>query len=247
MKARQWATLIVGLLFVGIASSLAAFGDVSAAVVFMCAGILAALYPRMGALVEISLGPLTAKLERNVQESERLLGQLRSTAIRQARFSLETAVRTRGSPSRDDFLYNALKETERSLRALPAEKGEIEEATEPAISAILADFAGSITGGDARYVEVPGEARRAREEIWRNRKAGGDPDAIESWVKRWLHFSPKHHQSLEEMRWIRDNRTVRDVEQFRLSYATIVAVPKRDNEASASTKVAGANEPPAKP
>src|SRR3546814_12663545 len=64
------------------------------AVIAMCASILAALYGKASTLVEVSFGPLQAKLERDVSEAEKLVAKLRELAALQAKAAIGAAVRT---------------------------------------------------------------------------------------------------------------------------------------------------------
>src|SRR3546814_11673630 len=63
------------------------------AVIAMCASILAALYGKASTLVEVSFGPLKAKLEREVSEAEKLVAKLRKIASLQAKAARSEARR----------------------------------------------------------------------------------------------------------------------------------------------------------
>src|SRR3546814_18060514 len=77
-----------------IAVTALAWFHIPVAVIAMCASILAALYGKASTLVEVSFGPLKAKLERDVSEAEKIVAKLRELAALKAKADSGASVRT---------------------------------------------------------------------------------------------------------------------------------------------------------
>ena len=86
--------LFLSLTFVAAVTTLAAF-NLPAAIAAIAASILAVAYPKIDSIIEISFGPLKAKLERNVTASELLLKRLSEFAVVQGRTAASAPIPSR--------------------------------------------------------------------------------------------------------------------------------------------------------
>src|SRR3546814_8364728 len=105
------------MLFRSISVTALALFHLPVAVIPMCASILEALYGKASTLVEVSFGPLKAKLERDVSEAEKLVAKLRELAALQAKAAIGAAVRTgRWANNGEGWIYDKVVALETALR-----------------------------------------------------------------------------------------------------------------------------------
>ena len=198
------------ILFVLAVTALAWF-NLSASVMAVCAVVLVVLGGKLESLVEFSFGPLKAKIERNLSESERLLENLKSLAVIQARAANTASVWTGRFASGDDWIFQSVKRIEKGLWQIGVSEDQIIDARSDFVRLTIGDAALAATGGN--YVpgmgsEIEAEWRKVRE-VPRD-----DPDAIEAFLKSIDRLEPDRLQRLDDMRWMIENRDVRDVDQY---------------------------------
>lgn len=198
--------------FVVAATALAWF-SIPAAVVAIVASILVALQAKAGALIEISFGPLKAKLEREVTEAERLVKQLREFAALQAQAIVAAGVRAGRWSSESDWLYLHVKELEASLRGMGVSEEALKTSRQEFVTYAVHDAAHMAMGGgrlpkkDGEYLDS--EWREALGEF-----PNTDPDRIEAFLNRHGLMNPERLTRIADMRWMIEHGDVRDAEQY---------------------------------
>ena len=198
------------VLFVLAVTALAWF-NLSASVMAVCAVVLVVLGGKLESLVEFSFGPLKAKIERNLSESERLLENLKNLAVIQARAANSASVWTGRFASGDDWIFQSVKRVENGLRQIGVSEDQIIDARSDFVRLTIGDAALAATGGNY----VPGLGPEI-EVAWRKVREvpRDDPDAIEEFLRSIDRLEPDRLQQLDDMRWMIENRDVRDVDQY---------------------------------
>lgn len=214
--ASAWKrTLQVGFV---IAITTLAWFNLSASIMAVCAVVLAAFYSRLDTLVEFSFGPLKAKIERNLTESEILISRLKKFTAIQARAANSASVHTGRFASEDDWIFQSVKRVEAGLRELEIPEDEISEARSEFVRLTIRDAASAATGGSY----VPGLGGDSERE-WRELQDAKviDPDAISAFLIRWNQLTPERVQRIEDIRWMMANNDVRDVEQYMRAHTSV--------------------------
>ncbi|MGB7654940.1 MAG: hypothetical protein WBL74_05620 [Novosphingobium sp.] len=196
-----------------VAASVLAWFSVPVAIVAICAIVLAALSDHTSFLIELSFGPLKAKLERDVTQAEKLLEQLKSFATLQAKASISTSSRTGRWADYEPWNYYLAVEIENSLRSMGVAEDEISDALQDFVSFTIRDFKWAILGGSYGPVDLGPDAMKGYNEGNRTDEFL-DPDKLEAWLKEWDQLTPDRIERLADMRWIVSNRKVRDLEQY---------------------------------
>ena len=208
---------IARVLFVGAITVLAWF-NISASIMAICAVVLVALYGKLESLVEFSFGPLKAKIERNISESEKLLNNLKDLASVQARAANAASVYTGRFSSGDDWIFQSVKRVESGLRAIGASDENIVEARSDFVRLTVGDAAIAATGG----VYVPALGPDAEKE-WRSLRSESrsDPDAVEAYLRKWEMLTPERLQRIGDMRWMLEHQDVQDSEQYMRAHTPV--------------------------
>jgi hypothetical protein len=198
--------------FVVAVTALAWF-SIPAAVIAIVACILAALQAKAGTLIEISFGPLKAKLEREVTEAEQLVKQLRQFAALQAKAIVAAGVRTGRWSSESDWLYHHVKDLEAALREMGVSDEALKESRREFVTYAIND-AGAMAIGQG---QVPMKDGQYLEEEWRA-ALGEFPhrnaDTIEAFLTRHGLMSDERAVRIADMRWMAQHGDVRDAEQY---------------------------------
>lgn len=206
---RIWIWLLKVGFVVG-ATALAWF-NLSAAIIAICAVVLVGVSGKLESLVEISFGPLKAKIERNLTESERLLKGLKQLASVQARAVNSASVNTGRFASGDDWIFQSMRRIEAGLVELGLDENQIIEARSDVVRFTIRDAGSAATGGNF----VLQESQECESEWFELRRSGiENPDAVEAYLKRWDRLEPDRIQRIEDMRWMTTHRDVRDVAQY---------------------------------
>lgn len=197
-----------------------AWFSVPAAVVAICASILAALYGKLGTIIEISFGPLKAKLEREITEAEKLLQSLRKLALVQAKTAISIGARTGRWSSEDDWNYQTVRQLEAALREAGVDEASLKEARQDFVQFTVRDLAYCVMGGAYVPMNLGVEARREYDQI---RKGDGftNPDQLEQYLKKWNVLTPEREVRIADMRWLVDNGDVGDQEQYMRSQVPV--------------------------
>ncbi len=209
MKAVRIA-LMAG--FVGVATVLSWF-SVSAALIAVSTTMLCVLYGKLDFIIEVSFGPLKAKLERNISESERLLQALKRFASVQAKATASAAVHTGRFASGDDWIFLATKGLENALKEIGATEDDLVQVRSDLVRLTLRDLGAVAMGGGL----IPSKLGKIAVAEWQQLRKDGeanDPDAVEAWLRKWDVLTEDRQQLLEDMRWIVANRDVRDRGQY---------------------------------
>lgn len=204
--------ITIGLLFV-LAVTLLAWFSVAVAVVAISATVLCALHAKADSLIEISFGPLKAKLEREISDAEKLVGELRSLATLQAKVSIGASARTGRWGGRDDWQFLNLKQIEAALRNIGSSETEIREARGELTKFFLIDLGHAAMGSSLLPAHLSQEAQLEWKEI-RTLQEISDPEKVETWLRKWNEYTPERAQLVEDMRWVVANQDIRDREQF---------------------------------
>lgn len=204
------AALKIG--FVIAVTSLAWF-NIPAAVVAIAASILVALYGKAGTLIEISFGPLKAKLEREVTEAEQLVSQLREFAALQAKAVMAAGVRAGRFSSESDWLYHHFKEMESALRRMGVSEETLKSTRKEFVIYTIND-AGAMALGQGH---IPSKDGKMLEAEWREAMGqfpDRNPDKIEAFLTGHGFMNEARAARLADMRWMAENGDVRDADQY---------------------------------
>ena len=211
----------MSLKFVGkgafvIGATVLAYFDMPLALFAVSVSILTALYDKADSLIELSFGPLKAKLERNVSESEKMLSGLRSLALAQSKAVVAAASATGRFASDDAWIFHTMKEIETGLKAIGASSEELAEARSKLVKLTLRDLGATATNGSY----VPSHLGEEAVEEWhtfRRTEELSDPDFVEKWLAKHNALGVRQREVIAAMRWIRENRDIRDEAQYLLT------------------------------
>ncbi|WP_257543654.1 hypothetical protein [Sphingopyxis sp. DBS4] len=208
---RNWGRLLCQICFVLGVTALAWF-HLAASVMAVCAVVLVALSGKFESLIEVSFGPLKAKLERNISESEHLLQSLKALAVTQARATNAASVNTGRWASGDDWVYQSVMRVENGLRELGITDDEIADAKIDFVSLTIRDAASAAMGGGYVPSRLGQEAITEWQQVMRDCRS--DPDAIEAYLSKWGELSPDRKIRIDDMRWMMTHRSVQDSAQY---------------------------------
>ena len=218
MEKKEPKTIISRIfqfLFVSIVTILAWF-NVASSIMFVCAVILIALAGKLESLVEFSFGPLKAKIERNLTQSEELLEKLKAFSAIQARAAIAASVNTGRFASSDDWIFQSVKRVEEGLRSLGIGDSEISEARSEFVSLTIKDTGSAAIGHGHLPMQLPEEARSEWRLVSRS-----DPDMIESYLQKWEQLTPERALRIADMRWMIENNDVQDSEQYMRAHTPV--------------------------
>ncbi len=204
--------MTIKILFVAGVTLLAWF-NVSAAILAVCATLIVALHDKFESLIELSFGPLRAKLERNLSASEKLVEKLRTYAAVQAKAAIAASVHTGRFSSGTDWIFVNAKRVEGGLKELGLSAVEIEDARKELVELTIRDLGSVAIGHGHLPMHLEEQARTEWMELHRS-PALSDPEAVSSYLAKWGELSPERARILDDMRWIRENRDIRDSEQY---------------------------------
>lgn len=204
--------MFLKILFVAAVTVLAWFSWPTA-LVAISATLLAALYDKASALIEISFGPLTAKLEREVSAAERLVDQLRDFAAIQAKSVIAAGIRTGRWAGSDGWIYSHFRNLERSLREMGVSEESIGEARSELVKYAVWDAALCALGGS----QVAKKDGRLLDKEWHAAVGtfpDADPDRIEAFLIKHDLMNEERQARVDDMRWMTEHNDIRDEDQF---------------------------------
>lgn len=187
--------------------------SIPAAIIAICASVLVALHGKASTLVELSFGPLKAKLQRDLSEAEQLVGKLRSLAVLQAKATIAASVRTGRFADSSDWQFTQLGTTEAALRDLGVAEADIIGARAEFLKFVVSDLGRTAMGSD----RIPLHLGKDVEADWRAVTSKGlekTPDDVEAFLRKWGQLTPARVLRIEDMRWIIENSDLRDREQY---------------------------------
>jgi hypothetical protein len=195
-----------------VALTVVSFFSLTAAAIAICASILVVLHDKAGSLIELSFGPLKAKLERNVSEAEKLVMQLREFAVLQARSLVSASVKGGRMGGSAGWAYDSAKSAEAALRDLgvPPDKAK-------AIQVDLVRYAVLDLGRTILGYELPLHLNlEGSTEFHSLQQRGFDtsPNELEAFLNKWNMMTPAREQRLADMRWIIEHDDIRDRDQM---------------------------------
>lgn len=208
-KALPWA---IKLAFIAGATALAAF-SIPVAIVALGATILTALHDKAGGLVELSFGPLKAKLERDISEAEKLVAKLRQLTMIQAKAAISTGVRSGRWSDESGWLYDQVRALELAMRDIGLNDDQLREARADFVLYTISD-AGNAAMGRGR---IPMHLGQGVESEWRSALEGGldkDANKIEAFLRKWGQLTPERSNLLDDMRWMKQHGDIRDKAQY---------------------------------
>jgi hypothetical protein len=203
-----------------IAATALAWFSIPVATVAIAASILVALQAKAGTLIEISFGPLKAKLEREVSEAERLVQQLREFAALQAKAVIAAGVRTGRFSSESDWLYHHVKGMEAALRGMGVDEGTLKGAREEFVTYTINDAGSSALGRG----HIPSKDGKMLEAEWREAMGNFphiDPATVEAFLNKHGLMTPARAERIADMRWMAEHGDVRDAAQYQRSQQTV--------------------------
>ncbi len=193
-----------------------AYFNLPVAIFALCATILALLYEKADSLIEVSFGPLKAKLERNVSEAEKLISGLRSLALAQSRAIVAAASHTGRFATKDAWIFYALKDIERGLNAIGASDKELSEMRSSLVELTLRDLGATATNGSIVPTLLNDTAVNEWKEF-RSTKQLSNPDFVETWLAKHNVLGADQRAIIEAMRWISEHKDIRDEAQYMLT------------------------------
>ena len=210
-KIRKAGRLGVQLSFIAGCTLLAWF-SISAAIIAICATILVVLAGKLESIVELSFGPLRAKLERNLSKSEQLLDNLKRFAAIQGKAAIAANVYNGRFGSDDDRVLQSVRSVEQGLRELGFDENEIAGVRSDFVRLTIRDAAGSALGSP----NIPSKETNDTIAEWKSlhHSSDPDPDVVEEFLCRHGQNEPERLRLIEDMRWMRDHKDVRDTEQY---------------------------------
>lgn len=198
--------------FVALFTAISYF-SLPAAIVGIAAAILVALQDKASTLIEVSFGPLKAKLQKDVTEAERLVAELRKLGVIQARSVIQAGVRTGRFSQVSDWLYVMTKQIESALTALGVAKEEISDARTELVRYTVFDAAHAALGRG----RVPSSLGQGAIDEWKKLMDKGfdiTPDDVEAYLTKWGALSTERSLLVADMRWMIENNDIRDREQY---------------------------------
>lgn len=212
-RVKRLGRYALGVGFVAGVTTLGWF-NVAAATIAICAVILVVLYPKADALIEVSFGPLRAKLQRDLTEAEKLVEKLRTYAALQAKTVIAASCRTgRFFDPKDDWQLANLRSVEERLRDLGVSESELVEVRSDLLRMTIRDLGNAALGGNITPMKLGNEAM-AEWSALRKEGRNGSPDEVEGFLKKWGLLTPERQSRIDDMRWIIEHQDVRDREQF---------------------------------
>ena len=209
----MWKTL-AKITFVLVVTGLAWF-SIAMAVIAICATVLVAIQEKASSLIEISFGPLRAKLERTVSESEKLVSGLRNLALAQSKALVSASAHTGRFGTDDAWIYHAAKDIEAGLQAIGATESEIIESRSDLVRLTLRDLGCAATNGSTVPSQLGNDAILEWKKFRRTDDLS-DPDFLEDWLTKHSALGPQQQSILNAMRWIRDAKDIQNAEQYLL-------------------------------
>jgi hypothetical protein len=203
---------ILKVAFVLAATALAWF-NVAAAMIAVAATILVVLFDRAKDIVDISFGPMKAKIERDLSEAEKLVNQLRDFSTLQAQAVLAAAVRSGRFADESGWLFNHVKALETAMREMGVPESRIAEARQEFVGYAISD-AGHMAMGHGHIPNVNGKFLEAE---WREalgKFPNRDPDKIEGFLHRHGLINAERKKRVDDMRWMMKHGDVRDSEMY---------------------------------
>lgn len=212
---RKIIYIISTIIFIAAVTVLSWF-SIGSSIIAICATLLAVLYPKFESIVEISFGPLKAKLKRTITESENLIEGLRNLALAQSKALVSASAHTGRFAADDDWIFLAAKDIESGLRTIGASELELNEAISGLVKLTLRDLGAAATNGNNLPIQLGGSAVAEWREFRSNENLS-NPDFIENWLKKYNVYSDDQRKIVEAMRWIIKNNNIRDSEQYMLA------------------------------
>jgi len=210
----------VGIAFVVITTVLAWLGGATVVGAMLCAAVLVVLYGRVDDVVEFSLGPLKARLEKNVAESERLLNGLRSMALAQIRRRLDEAasVADRDFYLGNDDLYIIQDQALDDLRNLGIVGNDANNIIRPYVLTIAKQLGNRALGVPSSVTFLLGEtAESERQEIMLQNNSNPNPETIHKWLEKYGVCSERVHQLVADMAELIEAGRIQTSDQVRRS------------------------------
>lgn len=201
--------------------TLLAWFNIPAAIVAVVATILVALHDKASGLIEISFGPLKAKLEREITQAERLVEQLKSFAALQSRVLLSAGVRTGRFSDETDWLYQHQQAMQRDLRAMGVAEEDLAAARAEFVEYAVRDAAQMAMGSG----QIPSVGGTMLQSEWRaalDDPCNGGAERIEKFLNDHGLMNHERKLRIDDMRWMIEHGDVRDAAQFR---RTLIPVP----------------------
>lgn len=183
------------------------------AVIAISATILVALQARASTLIEVSFGPLRAKLEREVTEAEKLVEKLREFAGLQAKAVISASTRVGRWGGAGEWAYDSVREMEQALRELGVSEDSLREARRDFVKFVVSDAGFSALGTN----EMPRGLAPEGQTEWRAIRDKGlekSPDEIEAFLRKWRALTPERERLIDDMRWMLEHHDIRDRDQF---------------------------------
>lgn len=205
-------SFLLKLLFVVAITTLVWFSWTTA-IIAICATVLASLHNKASSLIEISFGPLKAKLEREISDAEKLVEKLKTVAAIQAKAAITASVYTGRFASGDDWIFRSAKRIEQALRELDISEEILKDTLSDLVRITLLDAGNAATGGGYGPMHLP-EAARNEWAMSRKAKTFADPDKLEAWLTEWDQVTPERKARIDDMRWMLAKGDIKDSEQY---------------------------------
>ena len=216
-------TIVVQTLRIGFVIGVVALAwfNLPVAIIAIIAVALTILHGKANSLIEFSFGPLKAKLEREISDAEKLVEKLRNLAVFQAKAAVTGAIRgNRWGSSDDVWQFENVRHFEKALLEIGASDSDLNEMRADMVLFALIDAGNSATGGGTVPSHLSLEAQQAWSAI-RDSQGFQNPEIVASWLRQWDELTLEREALIEDMRWIKTNKNVRDVDQYLRTQKTI--------------------------
>lgn len=215
MTLKRFGTWTFRVIFVITVTTLAWF-NIAASIMFVSAVILLAISGKLESLVEFSFGPLRAKIERNLSESEELLQNLKQLAVVQARAANSASVNTGRFASGDDWIFQSVKRVEAALIEIGIDEVALSEARSDFVRLTIRDAGNAALGLGRVPTKLGDEASSEWREVDRS-----SPDEVEAFLQKWSVLTEEREERLSDMRWMIENQDVRDSDQYMRAHTAV--------------------------
>lgn len=210
MKFKIALKLLAQSAFV-IAVTVLAWFNLAASIMAVCAVVLVALAGKIGSLVEFSFGPLKAKLEKTLTESEILLQSLREFSLIQASEAVAARAQMNRWAAEDDSDYQSVVRVIEGLSRAGFSDTDLERVKWPFVEMTIKDAGLAAIGLGTVPGHLGQDATLEWQEVAKNRH---DPDRIEAYLRKWNSLSPDRIARIEDMRWMIEHRDIRDSNMY---------------------------------
>jgi len=212
---KKWVIWFARVAFILCVSAIG-YVSVTVAILIIVTVLLTFLQSKADSLIELSFGPLKAKLEKTVSESEKLITGLRKLSLAQSKALVSAAAHTGRFATDDAWIFHAAKDIEAGLKAIGATEIELAQSRSDLVRLTLRDLGACATNGGQVPIQL-GEQAVSEWQKFRGTPDLLNPQFIETWLQKYNALGQEQRVVLEAMRYLINFGDIRNEEQFLLS------------------------------